>query len=202
MLPESDTSNLRRHPRGTLETMRNPIFGKLDPLPALEHPELLAPSTFAAVQQYVPDALVAQIDPALSDTEVMCENYDVPLGASANIVLITGKRNGEARKVACQVLADQRLDINHFVRQTLGVRKCSFASMDDAVASSGMPYGAITPVGLPDDWPLWVDGAVADTEWICIGAGVREAKLFLPGADLLKLPTAIRQDGMAQSASA
>lgn len=177
--------------------MHNPVFGQLDPLPAIEHPELLAPATFRAVQQYLPEALVAPIDPAVSDTEAMCARYDVPLGISANVVLITGKRSGEVRKVACQVLATHRVDINHFVKQTLDVRKCSFAPMDEAVEASAMAYGGITPVGLPEDWPVWVDGAVADCEWICLGAGVREAKLFMPGADLLTLPTAVRQDGLA-----
>ena len=125
--------------------MHNPVFGQLDPLPAIEHPELLAPATFRAVQQYLPEALVAPIDPAVSDTEAMCARYDVPLGISANVVLITGKRSGEVRKVACQVLATHRVDINHFVKQTLDVRKCSFAPMEEAVEASAMAYGGITP---------------------------------------------------------
>jgi prolyl-tRNA editing enzyme YbaK/EbsC (Cys-tRNA(Pro) deacylase) len=61
-----------------------------------------------------------------------------------------------------------------------------------------MEYGGITPVGLPAGWPIWVDGAVADTELVCIGAGVRGAKLVLPGADLLLLPGAERVDGLAR----
>ena len=125
--------------------MHNPVFGQLDPLPAIEHPELLAPATFRAVQQYLPEALVAPIDPAVSDTEAMCARYDVPLGISANVVLITGKRSGEVRKVACQVLATHRVDVNHFVKQALDVRKCSFAPMDEAVEASAMAYGGITP---------------------------------------------------------
>ena len=61
-----------------------------------------------------------------------------------------------------------------------------------------MEYGGITPVGLPADWPVWVDGAVADTELVCIGAGVRGAKLLLPGAALLRLPNAERVDDLAR----
>lgn len=177
--------------------MSHPVFGTLTPLPAAEHPELLTPATHAAVLAHIPDAVVAAIDPDLADTEAMCAAYGVPLEISANVVLITGRRAGEAKQVACQVLATHRVDVNGYVRRALDVRKASFASMADAVEASGMAYGGITPVGLPDDWPVWVDGAVADCDWICLGSGVRESKLFMRGADLLKLPTAQRVDGLA-----
>ena len=61
---------------------------------------------------------------------------------------------------ACLVLASDRADVNKTVRKHLDVRKISFASMEDAVAQTGMEYGGITPVGLPADWPILVDTAV------------------------------------------
>jgi prolyl-tRNA editing enzyme YbaK/EbsC (Cys-tRNA(Pro) deacylase) len=70
--------------------------------------------------------------------------------------------------------------------------------MEVAVAESGMEYGGITPVGLPASWAIWVDGAVADTELVCIGSGIRGSKLLLPGASLLKLPGAERVDDLAR----
>ncbi len=72
----------------------NPAFGNLQPTLALDRPDLFAPAALAAVQQWLPDALVAEIDPDVSDTEAMCARYGVPLEASANVVLITGKRAG------------------------------------------------------------------------------------------------------------
>ena len=83
----------------------------------------------------------------------------------------------------------------------MDARKASFAPMDYAVAESGMEYGGITPVGLPAGWPIWLDGAVVDSELVCIGAGVRGAKLLLPGASLLKLPGAERVDDLARELS-
>jgi prolyl-tRNA editing enzyme YbaK/EbsC (Cys-tRNA(Pro) deacylase) len=47
---------------------------------------------------------------------------------------------------------------------------------------------------------VWVDAAVADTELVCIGAGVRGAKLLLPGAALLDLPLAERVEDLARDA--
>ena len=44
-----------------------------------------------------------------------------------------------------------------------------------------MAYGGITPVGLPPDWPLLVDAAVAAAPAGVIGSGVRHSKLALPG---------------------
>ena len=36
--------------------------------------------------------------------------------------------------------------------------------MDRAVEESGMEYGGITPLGLPDGWRVLVDDAVLDIE--------------------------------------
>ena len=41
------------------------------------------------------------------------------------------------------------------------MRKCSFLPMDRAVELTGMEYGGITPIGLPADWPVFVDSRVA-----------------------------------------
>ena len=72
--------------------------------------------------------------------------------------------------------------------------------MEFAVQATGMEYGGITPVGAPADWPIWVDPVAADTEWVCIGSGIRGSKLFLPGASLLLLPNAERVEGLARAA--
>lgn len=174
------------------------MFGKLSPVPALERPDLLPEAVWAAVRDHVPMAEVFEIDPVHADTETLCQVYDLPMEVMANAVLVLGRRGGEERQACCMTLAHRRVDVNNLVRRRLDVRKASFAPMELAVAASGMEYGGITPVGLPSDWPVWVDGAVADTEVVCIGAGIRGAKLLLPGAALLQLPTAERVDGLAR----
>jgi prolyl-tRNA editing enzyme YbaK/EbsC (Cys-tRNA(Pro) deacylase) len=57
-------------------------------------------------------------------------------------------------------------------------------------ALTGMEYGGITPVGLPEDWRILVDDLVAKTPSVVIGAGIRGAKLWLPGRLLAELPGA------------
>lgn len=163
--------------------------GTLDWAPAADHPELLAPPVHPALAP-VPGALVAPIDADLADTAAFCEAYDVALGASANCVVVAGKRGGVTSYAAVMVLATHRADVNGAVRRHLDVRKISFAPMDDAVGLTGMEYGGITPVGLPEGWPVLVDEAVVAAGEVVIGSGLRRSKLLLTGEDLLRLPGA------------
>ncbi len=178
----------------------HPVFGRLDAVPALDRPDLLAEPVRRAIADQALDVRVAEIDPAFADTENLCAHYGVPLDASANAVVVRGTRAGVDRHTVCMVLATHRVDVNGLVRRRLDARKASFAPMDFAVEASGMEYGGINPVGAPADWPVWVDGGVADTEWLCIGSGVRHSKLFLTSATLLSLPAAERVDDLARSA--
>lgn len=164
-----------------------PDLGRLDWRPARQHLELLAPPVAAALAAGGPDAYVAAIDPGLADTAAFCDTYAVPLAASANCVVVAGRRGERTTTAACLVLATDRADVNKTVRRHLDVRSISFAPMADAVEQTGMEYGGITPVGLPAGWPLLVDRAVAAADWVVIGSGLRSSKLALRGADCAQL---------------
>jgi prolyl-tRNA editing enzyme YbaK/EbsC (Cys-tRNA(Pro) deacylase) len=170
-------------------------MGSLHIVPALDRPDLLAPPVAAALARWknavAPAEIgVAEIDPELADTAAFCERYGVGLNESANCVVVAGRRGGETRLAACVVLATTRADVNGIVRRQLDARKASFAPVDTAVAETGMEYGGITPVGLPDGWPVLIDAAVAAAPRVIIGSGVRRSKLALPGAALAGLPGA------------
>jgi prolyl-tRNA editing enzyme YbaK/EbsC (Cys-tRNA(Pro) deacylase) len=169
-----------------------PRIGTLTSLPALDREDLLAPSVAAALAawKHAPDVAVVEIDPTLADTAAMTEAYDLPLTASANCVVVGGRRAGEERVAACVVRADTRADVNNLVKRTLDVRKASFLPMEQAVTATGMEYGGITPVGLPGDWRLLVDEATVDIDVAVVGSGVRRSKLLLPGRLLAELPGA------------
>ncbi len=172
--------------------MPRPRIGDLRSLPPDEHPDLLAVPVASALSGWEPgdEVGVVEIDPDLADTAAMTEAYGVPLTASANCVVVSGRRGGEERVAACVVRADTRADVNSLVKRTLDVRKASFLSMERAVEETGMEYGGITPVGLPGPWRLLVDAACLDIEVAIIGSGVRRSKLLLPGTLLAELPGA------------
>ncbi len=169
-----------------------PRLGALESLPVLSHPDLLAPSVFEALRDWphVGEIATVEIDPEYADTAAMSERYDVPMAAGANCVVVMGRRDGAERVAACVVRADTRADVNNLVKRTLDVRKASFLAMDRAVDESGMEYGGITPVGLPDDWRVLVDAACLEIEAAVIGSGVRRSKLLVPGRLLGELPRA------------
>ena len=91
---------------------------------------------------------------------------------------------------ACMVLATTRADANGLVRRHLGARRASFAPVEAVTAAAGMEYGGITPIGLPADWPVLVDEAVAKTGSVVIGSGIRGSKLRVPGHLVAAIPAA------------
>jgi prolyl-tRNA editing enzyme YbaK/EbsC (Cys-tRNA(Pro) deacylase) len=174
------------------------VLGILETVPALERPDLLADPVAEALRAWHVEAQVAEIDPDLADTAAFCDRYEVSLDASANCVVVAGKRGGEVRYAAALVLATTRADVNGAIRRLLDVRKASFAPMDTAVGETGMEYGGITPIGLPKDWPVLIDSRVLTVPDVIIGSGVRRSKIVLPGPQLASLPGAEVVENLAR----
>ncbi|MEU3187693.1 YbaK/EbsC family protein [Streptomyces sp. NPDC006923] len=182
--------------------MRAPLGNFDNARPAPESLELLPQPVADAVRGWQGDIPAGQLvfvdtDPAIADTAAFVEHYGPELAdSSANCVVVAGKRGGESTLAACLVLSRTRVDVNGAVRRQLGARKASFAPMDTAVGETGMEYGGITPIGLPGTWPLLVDSAVIDTEWVLIGSGRRRGKLIVPGKVFAGLPGAVVLEGL------
>ncbi len=158
----------------------------------LSRPELLAGPVVSSLERwpYAGQVDVVEIDPSLADTVALTTAYDLPLEASGNCVVVGGRRDGVERVAACVVRADTRADVNNLVKRRLDVRKASFLAMDEAVGRTGMEYGGITPVGLPEEWRVLVDKELSTSSVVIIGSGVRRSKLLLPGRLLAELPRA------------
>jgi prolyl-tRNA editing enzyme YbaK/EbsC (Cys-tRNA(Pro) deacylase) len=180
--------------------MSTPTLGRIETVPALDRPDLLAGPVTEALRswRYADRVGVVEIDPSLADTAALSEAYDLPMSTGANCVVVGGRRDGEDRVAACLVRADTRADVNGLVKRTLDVRKASFLAMERAVEESGMEYGGITPLGLPGSWRLLVDAQVLGVEVAVIGSGVRRSKLLLPGALTADLPDAEVIEGLAR----
>ncbi len=183
-------SNRSDDPRRTAYIDRMPSArGTLPWQPLADHLDLVAPPV-AAAAHLVPAAEVAPIDASLADTAAFCAAYDVAPGASANCVVVEGRRAERVVRAAVLVLATDRADVNRVVRKHLAVRKISFMDQVAAQQTTGMTQGGITPVGLPAGWAILVDEAVADAGPVVVGGGVRSAKLLLDGSWLATLPGA------------
>jgi prolyl-tRNA editing enzyme YbaK/EbsC (Cys-tRNA(Pro) deacylase) len=178
-------------------------LGTLNVMSAVERTDLVAVPVAAALAAWkgavaVEEIGVAEIDPALADTAAFCERYGVGLQESANCVVVAARRAGETRLAACVVLATTRADVNGLVRRHLGARRASFAPMDVAIAETGMEYGGITPVGLPESWPILIDATVPLVPWVVVGSGVRRSKLVMPGRVFAELPGAVVLDNLGR----
>jgi prolyl-tRNA editing enzyme YbaK/EbsC (Cys-tRNA(Pro) deacylase) len=146
---------------------------------------------------------VVPCDPALADTAAFCAAYGYRLDQSANAIVVVGKPSSSSAPrvyAACLVLATTRLDVNGVVRRRLGVKKASFASADETIELTGMEIGGVTPYGLPESLPLWIDSRVMDVDAVIVGGGSRDRKLLVPPASLAGLPNAEVVEALAKPA--
>lgn len=175
-------------------------MGTLDILPISDHLELLSDvvAQFVEKMEEKEGLGVALINESLSDTAEFCKAYDVPLNRTVNCVVLQAKRGEREWYCACAILGNTRADINGLARRTLSARRVSFAPMGMAVAKSQMEYGAITPIGLPEDWTILIDRAIADADSVIVGSGLRKSKIIIPGNVLAKLPNVIVLDGLGR----
>ena len=130
---------------------------------------------------------VIECDPELADTAEFCSHYGYKLDESANAIMVMAKSKPR-RYAMCLVLATTQVNVNKTVRKRFGVKKASFAPPEQTAELTGMTLGGVTPIGLPDDLPLWIDAKVMDCSRVIIGGGSRDRKIYLPPEDLLALP--------------
>lgn len=144
-------------------------------------------SVIAAIEATGVSFEVVPCDPGLADTAAFCEAYGYAADDSANAILVVGKSQ-ERPMACCVVLASSRLDVNGVVRKRLATRKASFAGADETVErTGGMQIGGVTPFGLPDDLPIWIDERVMGRAQVIVGGGSRDRKLLCPPAALAAL---------------
>lgn len=138
------------------------------------------------------------VDPNFADTENFCAQYKYPMDKSGNTILVASKR-GEKKYSACIVLATTKLDVNKKVKELMQVSRLSFANSEETMDITGMLIGGVTPIGLPENIPLYIDSKVMTNDYVIIGGGSRSGKIQLDPQDLLKLPAAEVVKGLSKS---
>lgn len=162
-------------------------------------------TTDADVEQAVRahlDALAADydwvtIDPEHAQTAAFCERYGYPPEGSGNCILVVSK-TGEKRYAACVVQATRQLDVNRTVRKLLGVRKASFAPPEETEALTGMRSDGVTPFGLPEDVPVYVDAPIAELDRVVVGGGSRRVKVAVDPEVFARMPQAELVEGLSR----
>jgi len=137
---------------------------------------------------------VVAINPELSDTASFCETYNVPRKIATNCIIVEAKRADRVWYAACLILADDMIDVNGKVRKQLDARKTSFAPQEMALALTHMEYGGITPLGLPEEWPILIDEKVLTNKQAVVGGGVRASKILVDTKILASLNNATVMD--------
>ena len=141
---------------------------------------------------------IVQCDPDFADTAQFCERYGYLMDASANAICVVGK-SAERPMACCLVLASMRLDVNGVVRRRLGTRKASFADATETIERTGMMIGGVTPFGLPDDLPVWIDRHVMACDQVIVGGGSRDCKILCPPSSLAAIASAEVVEDLAKS---
>ncbi len=88
------------------------------------------------------------------------------------------------------------------LRRHVGQSRLTMATAEEVLAVTGYPIGAVSPFGLPQPLPVYIDDSVLAQTEISLGSGVRGVTVILRSADLLRaLPNAevgiFRQHGPA-----
>lgn len=163
--------------------------------PASDAPEVEQQVSEALARLGVPYELI-RIDPAYADTAAFCEKYGFAPEQSGNTIIV-GSRKEPRQFAACLVLAHTRLDVNHTVRDLMGVSRLSFATAEDTRALTGMLIGGVTVLALPPDLPIYVDDRIMTLDWVILGGGSRSSKIKVSPEVLRKLPGVRAVPGLA-----
>ena len=137
-----------------------------------------------------------EVDPDFADTAVCCEKYGFEIDHTGNTIVVASKR-GEKKYSACMVRGVDRLDVNKKVKSLMEVSKLSFASADETVHLTEMMIGGVTPFGLPESLPIYIDATIMNLDYVILGGGSRSAKLIVAPSALLEIPSVHVVDGLS-----
>jgi prolyl-tRNA editing enzyme YbaK/EbsC (Cys-tRNA(Pro) deacylase) len=161
-----------------------------------DNDDLLHPAVAQSLAAYRLSHEVLACPPDLADTAEFSAHYGFSLDEAANAILVASRKVDPPVHALCVVLGSSRLDVNHAVRDLLGVRRVSFADAETTVAVTGMMIGGVTPPGV-EKVPVYIDAAVMLQPRVVVGGGNRTSKLLLAPGELLKLPGVTVVEGLA-----
>ena len=158
----------------------------------IENKDLVAEPTFNCIDSLFSEDeknnfFVAQINPEFMDGIKLCEHYNLDINMGVNCLICECKRGESKSYVALLVPTGYKYNMSSTVRKYTNSRMVSVAPLDYVLEKTKMEYGSINPIGLPNEWKIFIDPKVLENEWIICGSGLQKSKLLLPSKYLLKL---------------
>ena len=162
--------------------------------------ELLPERTYEFIRSFDKDKQirVAEIDPAYADGDSLSREYELPYEMELNCLVIEGRRGEDISHAAVLVPYGKRVSMNTKVRGPLNAKEVKFADLEYVMQKTGMEYGSITPIGLPDDWKILIDASVFDQEEVIVGGGLVRSKLILPSVLFREMTNCEVIEGLAK----
>lgn len=176
---------------------------KLEFKNVIENKNLVAESTYDCIknifsEEEMNDILVSEINPEYMDGIKLCEHYDIDIKMGANCLICECKRGENKTYAALLVPTGYRYNMSSTVRKYTNSRMVSVAPLDYVLEETNMEYGSINPIGLPENWKLFIDPKVLEVERIICGSGLQKSKISLPSKYLLKLNNAEILENLAK----
>lgn len=169
----------------------------------IENKHLVSESTYNCIESLFTEEeknniLVSEINPEYMDGIKLCEHYNINPKMGANCLICECKRGDNVSYVALLVPTGYRYNMSSTVRKYTNSRMVSVAPLDYVLKETKMEYGSINPIGLPNEWKLFIDPKVLEVERIICGSGLQKSKLSLPSKYLLKLNKAEVLENLAK----
>ena len=168
------------------------------PLEGREYLVAPAVAEFVQKQGLSQTVKVARINPDFADGELLSKEYDIPYKMEVNCLVVEGSRGEDKKYAALLVPYGKWAKTNATVKRPLDASKIHFADLEVVLEMTGMEFGSITPLGLPDDWKILVDSSLLEQEKLVIGGGLVTSKLLLPAEVLVSLAQAEVIEGLAK----
>ena len=165
---------------------------KLEFKSVLENKELLSEVTYNCICNTFTETesklfKVAEINPEYMDGVKLFEHYDILNKTGVNCLICECKRGGSINYAALLVPTGYKYNMSSTVRKHTNSRMVSVASLDYVLEKSKMEYGSINPIGLPEEWKIYIDPKIFESEIIICGSGLQKSKISFPSKFLLKL---------------
>jgi Cys-tRNA(Pro)/Cys-tRNA(Cys) deacylase len=147
----------------------------------------MPPVSLALTALGVPHRVFTHAGPVTSLEQAAAERGQRPEQVVRSILF----RLGQDRFAMVLVAGPGQVDWRALRRQ-VGQPRLTMAREEEVLAVTGYPIGAVSPFGLPQALPVYLDDSVLAAEEISIGSGVRGTTIIFRSADLhAALPDAV-----------